>query len=263
MIVDTFPECFSVIDDKPSLVKGDGFAIYCKDCQSEHSLNSELAKEYCYQLMTQFEQEKRVDLDCLEPDEKFSTDYLFGDARGQMFGILLCKHHSGKYGLLKAFSCQYNGEWFIKGWVSPLFNKDMRIRETEVEAQIKAVGREMEKYNKGSTDYIGLKQKRKKMSQDLMREIHTHYSLVNFNGLEKSLEEVFGAISIPTGTADCCAPKLLSYAAKHNLQPISLAEFYWGKENRSGSKKHKEFYPPCKEKCEPILGYMMCGINEF
>ncbi len=28
----------------------------------------------------------------------------------------------------------------------------------------------------------------------------------------------------PSGTGDCCAPKLFNYAFKHNLTPISLAE---------------------------------------
>jgi hypothetical protein len=44
---------------------------------------------------------------------KFPTDYLFGDARGQMFGVLECADGSGNTVVLKAFSCQYDGEWLV------------------------------------------------------------------------------------------------------------------------------------------------------
>ena len=58
---------------------------------------------------------------------------------------------------------------------------------------------------------------------------------------------------------DCCAPKLINFAAKNKLEPISIAEFYWGQENASGSKKHLHFYGSCEEKCGPILGRMLYG----
>jgi tRNA pseudouridine32 synthase/23S rRNA pseudouridine746 synthase len=64
------------------------------------------------------------------------------------------------------------------------------------------------------------------------------------------------------GVGECCAPKLLNYAALNGLKPLGLSEFYWGKENKSGTRKHGEFYPACAEKCQPILGFMLCGIKE-
>ena len=43
--------------------------------------------------------------------------------------------------------------------------------------------------------------------------------------------------------------------------PIWLAEIYWGKANRSGTRMQGIFYSPCQEKCQPLLGFMLCGIG--
>ena len=112
-----------------------------------------------------------------------------------------------------------------------------------------------------------LVQLRKKKSQQLMRAIHSLYRLHNFHGQVASLERVFAAGTDkkglpPTGTGDCCAPKLLQHAAVHNLTPLAVAEFYIGKENRSGSRQHGCFYPSCQAKCYPILGFMLCGADQ-
>jgi tRNA pseudouridine32 synthase/23S rRNA pseudouridine746 synthase len=36
-----------------------------------------------------------------------------------------------------------------------------------------------------------------------------------------------------------------------------MAEFYYGEANRSGSRVHKEFYPPCDARCKPVLAAML------
>jgi tRNA pseudouridine32 synthase / 23S rRNA pseudouridine746 synthase len=40
-----------------------------------------------------------------------------------------------------------------------------------------------------------------------------------------------------------------------------MAEFWWGQSPKSEIRKHKEFYPACRSKCEPILGFMLQGLN--
>lgn len=79
-------------------------------------------------------------------------------------------------------------------------------------------------------------------------------------GIEEAFCEDKG---IPTGTGDCCAPKLLNYAARNRLKPIGISEFFFGRENKSETRKHGEFYPSCKIKCEPILGFMLCGLEDM
>jgi hypothetical protein len=95
-----------------------------------------------------------------------------------------------------------------------------------------------------------------------MQEIHAMYRLPNFRGQVVPLPlAVHPEGNAPTGTGDCCAPKLLGYAAAHNLTPLGLAEFYFGRTNRSGTREHGRFYPSCLDKCGRILGFMLCGLE--
>lgn len=237
---------------------------YCQTCGTAHLIAPGPALSYCHQLMADLEASQRIDFERSTPDPKLSTNYLYGTARGQMFGVMTCRHTDGTVGTIKAFSGQYDGVWLVKGWVPPLFNvPKMESLCVNVEKKIKSLGREIDSLTHNSLKRKQLIKDRRQLSQNLMRKIHTLYLMKNFKGDTASLTEVFQGRSkgIPTGTGDCCAPKLIGYAAQHNLTPLGLAEFFWGKSNRSQSKSHKTFYPACPEKCQPILGYMLCGLS--
>ena len=211
--------------------------------------------------MEQLKKEQRLDLHVSEKnsDSKFSTDYLFGESRGQMFGIMECEGNNGNILALRAFSGQYNGAWYIKGWVPPLINIDEFDKlVSRTDKKIKFLGKEIEKQTR-DVQRQRLKAKRKRLSQELMKDIHKLYTVYNFRSETAKLSDFFSG-GIPTGSGDCCAPKLLNYAIQNNLKPLSLAEFYWGKENKSKTRKHGVFYSSCKEKCQPILGFMLCGL---
>jgi hypothetical protein len=197
-------------------------------------------------------------------DPRFSTDYLFGAARGQMFGVLVCRRPDGMTTVLRAFSGQYDGVWEVGGWVGPLFDVAAMDRiSADVEKSIKKLGTELGRLEAGSPARNALIGQRKAMSRKLMREMHGAYRLHNFRGETRPLAAVFaGANGIPTGTGDCCAPKLLNHAACKGLTPVGLAEFYWGSENLSRTRQHGRFYPSCAGKCRPILGFMLCGLGE-
>jgi len=234
---------------------------YCSRCDTLHRLGSDSARLHAEKLMQRLESEKRIDFDSSPGDPRFSIDYLFGEARGQMFGVLECLNDQSETVVLKAFSCQYNGIWEVEGWVPPVL--DLRGYETvvpPVEKRIKELGRQITAALPGSAEAAELKKERKELSQQLMKEIHALYELRNFCSEKRPLSEVFGR-GIPTGAADCCAPKLLQQAAVLGLKPLSLAEFFWGRSNRSETRRHGEFYKPCKEKCLPILGFMLCGAD--
>ncbi len=174
-----------------------------------------------------------------------------------MFGVLECMAANGNIVVLRAFSCQYNGEWLVDGWVPPVLDVVELQRITDpVDCEIKTLDQMISERREP-----GLIRRRKALSQDLMKRIHGLYRLTNFRGETRPLTEVFQG-GIPTGTGDCCAPKLLNYAAIHGLTPLGISEFYWGRENRSGTRRHGEFYSACAEKCQPILGFMLCGIGE-
>lgn len=199
-----------------------------------------------------------------ESDSTFDTSYLFGPARGKMFGLLECQKTEGSTIILRAFSGQYNGIWYVESWVPPLFDIAAFDSLTfDIEKEIKRIGRQIDQSTRHSALWLHLRKTRRHRSQKLMRDIHNLYTLNNFRGDTASLSEAYeSATGIPTGTGDCCAPKLLNYAATHNLRPLSIIEFYWGKENRSGSRQHGCFYSSCLEKCQPILGFMLCGLDD-
>jgi len=104
-----------------------------------------------------------------------------------------------------------------------------------------------------------LRQRRKTLSRDLQKQMHRVYSLKNFAGASQAIADL-SSQGLPTGTGECCAPKLLSYAAKHQLKPLTLAEFWWGK--KTAEKTPGNFYPACAERCQPILGFLLSGLEK-
>ncbi|MEG3848912.1 RluA family pseudouridine synthase [Microcoleus sp. herbarium13] len=105
-----------------------------------------------------------------------------------------------------------------------------------------------------------LKQRRKELSRELQAQMHAAYTLVNFLGKSRSIQQLMPTNSIPTGTGDCCAPKLLHCAAVHNLKPLAMAEFWWGPP--SGDKVQGEFYGACGDRCQPLMGFLLSGLSQ-
>jgi tRNA pseudouridine32 synthase / 23S rRNA pseudouridine746 synthase len=106
-----------------------------------------------------------------------------------------------------------------------------------------------------------LKEERRLKSGALQQKLFAEYSFLNQFGERKSIGEIFNN-NPPAGAGECAAPKLLHYAFEEQLQPIAMAEFWWGQSPKSEIRKHKQFYPACKSKCEPILmTHMLKGLD--
>lgn len=240
---------------------------YCPQCRTSHRLPDGMARRAALDLIDRLDRERRLDfhLPVRQADPRFSTDYLFGPARGKMFGIMVCRKPDGSLTTLKAFSGQYNGEWIVEGWMPPLFDPERwHSVNHSPEREIKRLGKEIDAAGPATPQGKALMNERKRRSQDLMKALHQLYRIHNFRAQIRPLEEVFsGQNGIPNGTADCCAPKLLNFAAQNDLLPLGLSEFYYGRNNKQGTRQHGEFYAPCKEKCGPILGYMLCGVPGY
>ena len=104
-----------------------------------------------------------------------------------------------------------------------------------------------------------LKKQRKELSRQLQTQMHAAYSLTNFSGESLSLQQLIPNGSLPTGTGDCCAPKLLHYAATQGLKPLAMAEFWWGAANQD--KVQGQFYGACAERCQPLMGFLLSGLK--
>lgn len=109
-----------------------------------------------------------------------------------------------------------------------------------------------------------LKCERKSRSAALQRWLFEHFRMLNAEGECKNLLQIFDeyvSIFPPAGAGECAAPKLLQYAYSHGMQPICMAEFWLGASPVGEIRRDGCFYGACKGKCEPILNFMLKGLQ--
>ena len=140
-------------------------------------------------------------------------------------------------------------------------NIDLKYLKLKIKENIKIAEKQLEELLQ---PIEVLKLERKRLSADLQKQIHEQYNFLNAKGENKGLIDIFKATGIekpPVAAGECAAPKLFQYAYENNLKPIAMAEFYWGIAPSAEVRKHGQFYPSCRSRCEPILGYMMQGLD--
>lgn len=108
---------------------------------------------------------------------------------------------------------------------------------------------------------VALHRLRRMVSRSLMKRLHDTYEIVNARGERSPLRVLYPGAEPPSGAGDCAAPKLLGYAYAQNLQPLAMAEFWWGAPPSSGGRRSGAFYPPCRSKCAPLLSFMLQGLE--
>lgn len=109
-----------------------------------------------------------------------------------------------------------------------------------------------------------MKNERRRRSAALQEWLFGQFVMLNARGEERTLLDIFkehrGCIP-PAGAGECAAPKLLQYAFAGGLEPICMAEFWVGDSPQGEVRRDGCFYGSCKSKCEPILGYMLQGLD--
>lgn len=117
---------------------------------------------------------------------------------------------------------------------------------------------------KRSIEIQRLKDLRKQMSNDLQNYLFSNFVMLNALGEQRNLLDIFkdfnGTIP-PSGSGECCAPKLLQYAYSQQYKPLQIAEFWWGESPVGEVRRHLDFYPACRGKCKPILDFMLRGLS--
>lgn len=109
-----------------------------------------------------------------------------------------------------------------------------------------------------------LRAERKCRSEQLQKWLFGRFEMLNARGERCDLCDIFAPTAQrvpPAGAGECAAPKMLQYAFKEGLQPLAMAEFWQGRSPRGEVRRHGEFYPSCKDKCAPILGFMLQGLD--
>ena len=243
---------------------------YCRDCSATHRLAAGNAMAHALELMREFEDIQRLDYLAGdgESDPRLSFARLLPGERSHMFGVLECRDDRGGTVVLRAFSSLRGGARDVDGWVPPVLSAESfyGIVQPGLD-KIDEMTRELHRLAPSSPAAHDLAERRKRSSQDLWRSMEALYRFHNFRGESRSLRDAFtlpprSKRKIPAGVGECCAPKLLNHAARKGLTPVGLAEFYWGGTNESGDRKPGDFYPCCETRCQPILGFMLCGLGE-
>ena len=225
------------------------------------------ARKICLEMLRELEQKKSL---C--GNQEF---YRF---KG-MFGALVCLDENGTQVVLRAFSGSLAGKWNVAGFVPPLFDEEKynaAISINDKKIHELSVAQEGETFEQKSAR----KKTRIKLCNETLRRIYALYNFFCADGIARNFSDIVKekmyasfrqsensetdktrekaehdekqSFFIPTGTGDCCAPKLLSYAFEKKLTPISLEEFFW---NGGDAQKNGEaqFENPCDEKCGIIL----------
>ncbi len=186
--------------------------------------------------------------------------------KGKMFGILVVQKEDDTYSYLGTVSGKLQGNTICERFVPSVFddstddyfiNRGMK-ELTEIGNQIKET--------RNPSEIRLLTEKRKQKSFALQQQLFENYQFLNFLGEEKNVLQIFESSSHgkpPAAAGECAAPKLLQYAFGQGLKSIALAEFWWGNPIKNKEREHKHFYPACKNKCRPILEYMLGDMELF
>jgi len=192
-----------------------------------------------------------------------------GTIIGKMFGVMVVQNEDRIVGYLAGYSGKLAGGYHQPLFVPPVFdglangsflNEGME-ELTRINLEIKT----LEEGNLPSSlaKIQLLKIVRRQNSIRIQNQIFDSYEFRRHDGVRKKMRDIFmewNGTKPPSGAGECAGPRLLQYAFEHKLKPLALAEFWWGQSPKSDFWKHEQFYPACKEKCAPILGFMLEGI---
>ena len=190
------------------------------------------------------------------------TDWHSELRQGKMFGVLIVRSTNGKTGFLAAFSGNLAGSNHHDYFVPPVYdllNPDGYFKHEE--ARISEINRIL---HNAPDDINALKEERKTRSIALQQWIFQQFRLRNALGEEQDINEIFAQYAHrnpPAGTGECAAPKLLQYAYLNGYQPLAMAEFWWGDSPKGEIRRHGHYYPSCRHKCEPLLKFMLQGLE--
>jgi tRNA pseudouridine32 synthase/23S rRNA pseudouridine746 synthase len=190
--------------------------------------------------------------------QKWQPDLLA--KKGKMFGVMVVQKIDLTYAFIGTVSGKLPENTHCEKFIPSVFddstddffiNKGM-VELTELGNQIKVATTPLE--------VKSLKDSRKQKSFALQQQLFENYRFLNTSGETQNVLQIFEESSHgnpPSAAGECAAPKLLHFAFQHQLKPIAIAEFWWGGAMANNERQHLGFYPACKNKCRPILEFML------
>mmetsp|Transcript_10723 Transcript_10723/g.27528 ORF Transcript_10723/g.27528 Transcript_10723/m.27528 type:complete len:284 (-) Transcript_10723:53-904(-) len=269
---------------------------WCSTCSRVHKLTRTAeAEAEALALIDAIDMAGTFDLAPPVGDPRFATSSMH--RAGKMLGVLT----TTKGITLRAFSGMLGSPstWHCSGWSGPVASitledcKDAAQRFATIVQHVERAA---------TTEDAAERARQKRLHRDLSlllsADMQASVVLQNARGQSISLPEHLNALNggytqLPGGVGDCAAPKLLTEAYQRGLRPTGLAEVWYVPPGRRGSSapmrassglsrsklrrtegtmpktggartllEHRSFHPACKERCEPIMGFMLCGLDD-
>lgn len=199
--------------------------------------------------------------------KQLTTESAERRGQGIMIGALICRGPDGKRIVLRTVSgigkelvfedddCGI----FVRPIVSAekisaaLTKNDARIHElTGIINHLKrARNASGSKVSVQSEEEKHCSKERALLTKESLLAVYDLYSFACADGKKRRLLEICSGKLPPTGTGDCCAPKLLDFAFSRSLVPLSMAEVFYGADTKT--RISGRIYPPCDERCALLL----------
>ena len=135
---------------------------------------------------------------------------------------------------------------------------ELQRRKREWRAEREALA---ELLRRDARHLAALERLRRIVSRVVSWQIYDTYLFENARGQQRSVRALFAPNVPSSGTGDCAAPKLIVFAIRHGLRPLGLAEFWWGAPPPGGARVEGSFFPACKDKCGPLLPFLLEGLD--
>ncbi len=198
--------------------------------------------------------------------ESKGWEHDFISKKGKMFGVLVVQNADNKLCYLGTASGKMPRNIACNKFVPSIF--DDSADDYFINKGMTELTKLSNKINncKNPSEITSLKEYRKQRSLEIQKQLFENYKIINSSGIIHNVIQIFENSSHgnpPAAAGECAAPKLLQYAFNNGLKPIAIAEFWWGKLPKGNQREHKNFYPACKDKCRPILEFMLGDTGLF
>lgn len=213
--------------------------------------DEELALEYCKEIISLLNEKK---LSIVYTTEKVSEERF---ENGIMIGVLVARNSLQQNKILftvSGISRKIEGKFRDAIFIEPIVSSKKIM--SALQKNDKEIHSLTEKLKSCRIENIqDLQLRRSLLTSESLERVHELYSFYCSDGKIRSLKQICRSQLPPTGTGDCCAPKLLNFAFENNLIPVSMCEVFYGKANEKKQPGVK--YSPCDERCGLILPEML------
>jgi len=231
--------------------------------------SQEAAHHYCQLLISQIENNQII-------MEQVSRESEERKNQGIMVGVLVCWNPDSQKRVLlacvsgNAKKLYYNPSISPNQIRNPFIFVSPLVSQNQINSALSEYDKEIHELtykinhlsgkqdSRSQTEKQDLCKKRTALTDISLQRVFDLYTFTNIRKEKISLSQIIknqhGKL-VPTGTGDCCAPKLLDYAFSNGLKPVSMDEVFYG--NNTKSKVNGKSYEPCDERCGILLPYML------